>query len=353
MNDYPMPPSWVLERLETGLVIPAHPLALIQSRRLDERRQRALSRYYHAAGAGGLAVGVHTTQFSIRNPEHGLLAPVLEIARSVIRDCDEQTGRRTVCIAGVCGLTAQALKEAQLARELGYHAGLLSLGALSQADDQALVGHCREVAREIPLIGFYLQPAVGGRVLRRQFWREFARIPNVLAIKIAPFNRYQTLDVILGLAEAGRPEVALYTGNDDHILLDLLTEFRLGTGEPLRMRGGLLGHWAFWTSRAVEMLEQCRCARDSRAIPADLLSLAAQVTDSNAAVFDAAHNFAGCIPGIHQVLQRQGLLENSLCLDPRETLSPGQVEEIERVCQAYPHLNDDLFVEEHLDEWLN
>jgi dihydrodipicolinate synthase/N-acetylneuraminate lyase len=354
---FPMPPSWVIQSLRDGQVIPAHPLALTATRRLDERRQRALTRYYHAAGAGGVAVGVHTTQFAIREPRHGLLRPVLQLAAETVKSCDAATGGRTVLIAGICGPTPQAVREAQLATELGYHAGLLSLGALRSATDEDLFAHSRAVATEIPLVGFYLQPAVGGRILSRQFWQRFAEIPNVVAIKIAPFNRYQTLDVVQAVAAAGRAgEIALYTGNDDNIVVDLLTEYAVSTaaGEVrLRIPGGLLGHWACWTRSAVELLEACRRTRHAATVPASLLTIAAQVTDMNAALFDAANGFAGCIAGVHEVLRRQGLLAGIWCLDDRETLSPGQAAELDRVSQAYPDLCDDAFVREHLDGWLS
>lgn len=357
MSDYPMPPAWVLDALREGQVIPAHPLALDAGGRLDERRQRALTRYYHTAGAGGVAVGVHTTQFEIRDPAHGLFEPVLRLASETLAACDAATGRQTVRIAGVVGRTRQACAEAAFAREAGYHAALLSLAALPDADDDALVAHCRAVAREIPLVGFYLQPAVGGRFLSVRFWRRFAEIPNVVAVKIAPFNRYQTLDVVRGVAESGRAgDVALYTGNDDHIVADLVTTYAVETDHGtvrLGMTGGLLGHWACWTRRAVEHLAVCKQARASGAVPAELLTLAEQITDANAAFFDVAHGFAGCIPGIHEVLRRQGLLETTRCLNPHERLSPGQPDEIDRVYRAYPHLNDDAFVAEHLDGWLN
>ena len=352
--DYPIPPEWVGAALRAGQVIPAHPLALDADGRLDERRQRALTRYYHAAGAGGVAVGVHTTQFEIR--ARGLYEPVLALAAETVAACDAAAGRQTVRVAGVVGPTAQAVAEARVAREAGYHAGLLSLAALPEAGVETLIAHCEAVAREIPLFGFYLQPAVGGRVLSASFWQRFVEIPNVVAIKIAPFNRYQTLDVVRAVAEAGRAAaVALYTGNDDHIVLDLLTEYAVeaprGTVR-LGMAGGLLGHWACWTHRAVEHLDACRRARASGVIPADLLTLAEQITDANAAIFDAAHQFAGCIPGIHEVLRRQGLLASTRCLDPHETLSPGQSADLDRIARAYPHLNDDDFVAEHLDDWL-
>jgi dihydrodipicolinate synthase/N-acetylneuraminate lyase len=332
MPDYLMPPEWVLASLREGIVIPAHPLALTAARKLDERRQVGLTRYYLAAGAGGLAVGVHTTQFAIREPRHGLLRPVLGLAA--------QAATNKVLIAGICGAREQALTEARLARELGYHAGLLSLAALRRASDDELIAHCDRVAREIPLFGFYLQTAAGGRVLSHRFWRRFVEIPNVIAIKIAPFNRYQTLDVVRAVVESGRAgEIALYTGNDDSIVVDLLTEYAIG-GMRVPIVGGLLGHWACWTRKAVELLDECKRVRVSKAVPASLLRLAAQVTDCNAAFFDAANNYAGCIPGIHEVLRRQGLLEGTWCLDASETLSPGQSEEITRVCQLYPHLSE-------------
>ena len=356
MTNYPIPPRWVLEGLRAGQVIPAHPLALTAQRKLDERRQRGLTRYYHAAGAGGIAVGVHTTQFAIRQRRHGLFQPVLQLARETIGECDAATGKRTIRIAGICGPATQAVPEALFARGCGYHAGLLSLAALSEADDDRLMAHCRTVAREIALIGFYLQPAVGGRVLSRQFWRRFLEIPNVVAIKVAPFNRYQTLDVIHAIAESGRAgEVALYTGNDDNIVLDLITEYGIRTTRGtvrVSFAGGLLGHWACWTRKAVKLLEDCKAARKKKAVPAELLTLAAQVTDCNAAFFDAAHQFAGCIPGIHEVLRRQGLLQNILCLDRHEGLSSGQAREINRVYRAYPDLNDDSFVKSNLHNWL-
>ena len=355
MNKFPQPPAWALDRLRDGLVIPAHPLALTRQRKLDERRQRALTRYYLAAGAGGLAVGVHTTQFAIRDRKHGLLRPVLELAA---RTAAEQAGGTgpPVLIAGICGRTPQAVSEAQLAHALGYHAGLLSLGVLREATERELLAHCRTVAHEIPLVGFYLQPAVGGRLLPFSFWRRFVEIPNVIAVKIAPFNRYQTLDVVRAVAEAGRAgDIALYTGNDDHILLDLLTEWAVPTPrgtQRVRIVGGLLGQWACWTRGAVEMLERCKKLRGAKLIPAELLTLAEQLTDANAAVFDAAHGFAGCIAGIHEVLRRQGLLANALSLDPHERLSPSQAAEITRVCAVYPRLTNDDFVRANLSVWL-
>ena len=356
MGSYPLPPRWVRDRLAAGLVIPAHPLAVTTRRKLDERHQRALTRYYHAAGAGGIAVGVHTTQFAIRDRQHGLLAPVLALAAETVSEADRRTGKRTVRIAGICGKTAQAVKEAGIARETGYHLGLLSLAALAGAGDGELLRHCRQVARELPLMGFYLQPAVGGRVLGLSFWRRFVEIPNLLAIKIAPFNRYQTLDVVRAVAEAGRAhDIALYTGNDDSIVVDLLTPYSVPThSQPVKVRivGGLLGQWACWTQSAVRMLKRCQETWRRGHVPRDLLTQAAALTDCNAAIFDAANGFAGCIPGIHEILRRQGLLANRLCLDPNERLSPGQAREIDRVCRSYRNLTDDEFVRSHLDEWL-
>lgn len=342
--------------LQRGLVIPASPLALNARRQFDERRQRALFRYYSAAGAGGLAIAVHTTQFAIRDPAIGLFQPLLTLAREELDHLDRPRKSKLVRIAGICGDTAQAKKEAELIRQLGFHAGLLSLGAMKTASLSALIAHCRAIAEIVPLIGFYLQPAAGGRLLPYSFWRAFLEIENIAAIKIAPFNRYQTIDVIRAVAESGRADIALYTGNDDSIVVDLLTPFRFrvnGKRIERRIVGGLLGHWAVWTKKAVELLSRCQeIANQNRPIPSDTLALGIEITDSNAVFFDAANSFRGCIAGIHEVLRRQGLLEGIWCLDPNETLSPGQREEIDRVYAAYPHLNDDSFIQEHLDEWL-
>lgn len=329
----------IRSELKKGLVIPAHPLALTADRQMDERRQRALTRYYLASGAGGIAVGVHTTQFAIRDREVGLYKPVLELA------AEEAKGKEIVKIAGAVGPTTQATREAGIARDLGYDAVLLSLGALKDASVRDLITHVRAVAQILPVFGFYLQPSVGGRILPYAFWRDFVGVENVVAIKMAPFNRYQTIDVVRAVAESGR-DISLYTGNDDSILVDLLTEYDFG-GERARIVGGLLGHWAVWTSKAVDQLAQTR-----KGPSAELLTLASQVTDSNAALFDPAHHFHGCIPGIHEILRRQGLLAGRWCLDPNEELSDGQMEEIDRVCRSYPHLTDDDFVAGHLDDWL-
>jgi len=350
-----LPPE-IQQALQRGLVIPACPLALNAGLKLDERRQRALLRYYVAAGAGGVATGVHTTQFAIRDPSCDLFEPVLQITAEELARAD--TGRREplVRIGGICGDTSLATREAALLRELGYHAGLLSLAAMKAAGDDQLIAHCRAVAEILPVVGFYLQPAVGGRALPFAFWRRFAEIENVVAIKIAPFNRYQTLDVVRAVAQSGRDDIALYTGNDDNIVLDLLTPYRVNVGGRAverRIVGGLLGHWAVWTQQAVELLREChRTLGSGGPIPVELLRRAAEVTDCNAAFFDAANGFAGCIAGLHEVLRRQGLFEGIWCLDPREGLSPGQSEEIDRVYAAYPHLNDDGFVAAHRERWL-
>jgi dihydrodipicolinate synthase/N-acetylneuraminate lyase len=331
------------------MVIPAHPLALTGQRKLDERRQAALTRYYCESGAGGIAVGVHTTQFAIRDPHVGLFEPVLRLAIDAVRRFEQDTGKRIFKVAGICGQTPQAVREARFARETGYNAGLLSLAALPKASDEDLLAHCRAVGEEIALFGFYLQPSVGGRLLSYEFWRRFCEISSVVAIKVAPFNRYQTLDVARALVESGRAaEIGLYTGNDDNIIPDLLTEFRFPAG-CVRFRGGLLGQWAVWTRRAAELLET---VQHSRADAAEILAGSAALTDANAALFDVRHHFAGCIAGLHEILCRQGLLAGRWCLDPNEDLSPGQLEEIDRILASYPLLTDDAFVQANRDRWL-
>ncbi|HTP36103.1 MAG TPA: hypothetical protein VMJ75_28200 [Candidatus Acidoferrales bacterium] len=333
------------------MVIPAHPLALTAGRKLDERRQAALTRYYCEAGAGGVAVGVHTTQFAIRDPQVALFEPVLRLAIDVVREFERDSGRRVLKVAGVCGQTPQAVREAHFAHSAGYDFGLLSLAALPEAGDDELLAHCRAVGAEIPLFGFYLQPSVGGRLLSYEFWRSFCEIPAVAAIKVAPFNRYQTLDVVRAVVESGR-EIALYTGNDDNIIPDLLTEFRFPAG-CASFRGGLLGQWAVWTRRAVGLVEAVqRCRADGGRGASDILAGSAALTDANAALFDVRNRFAGCIAGLHEVLRRQGLLAGRWCLDPNEDLSPGQMEEIDRVLAAYPQLADDEFVAANRDRWL-
>jgi hypothetical protein len=340
----------VRAHLLAGQVIPAHPLALDESLRLDERRQRALTRYYVAAGAGGIAVGVHTTQFGIRDV--GLYAPVLELAAATARAAT--ASRPFALVAGAVGDTRQATAETAIAREFGYHAVLLSLARLPDATDEELVAHCHAVSRVLPLFGFYLQPAVGGRPLGYRFWRMLGeQVPGLVAVKIAPFDRYRTIDVVRGIADAGRADVALYTGNDDAIVPDLVTPFPTDGGETLRIVGGLLGQWAVWTRGAVTLLEEIKALHAADApVAASLLRRGAALTDANAAIFDAANGFRGCIPGIHEVLRRQGLLAHVRTLDAHETLSPGQAEEIARVCAAHPELTDDDFVAAHLDEWV-
>ncbi|MEI6105670.1 MAG: dihydrodipicolinate synthase family protein [Opitutae bacterium] len=341
--------------LLAGQVIPAHPLALDSHRRFSEKHQRALARYYFAAGTGGIAVGVHSTQFEIRDPQHNLLKPVLELAVATIAAERPAALRYFALIAGICGQTRQAVGEAELARSLGYHAGLVSMAAFKVEPEEAILAHVATVAKIIPVIGFYLQPAVGGRVFSYAFWRRFAEIPEVVAIKMAPFNRYQTLDVIRAVVAAGREDIALYTGNDDTIVADLLTPFTFPhQGRPITRRivGGLLGHWGVWTRAAVELFHAAHAAATEPQLDATWLAKAAAVTDMNAALFDAANQFHGCIPGILEVLRRQGLVESVHCLNPKEVLSPGQADELTRVCAAYPELTDDAFVAEHRDHWL-
>ena len=343
--------SEVRRLIAEGTVLPAHPLALDANRKLDVVHQRALTRYYIDAGAGGLAVGVHTTQFAIR--EVGLYRPVLELAAETALNW---TRRPLALVAGLSGPTRQAIAEADIARGIGYHAGLLSLAAMKLASEDEIVAHCKAVAREIPLVGFYLQPAVGGVILSANFWQRFAAIDNVVAIKIAPFNRYRTLDVLRGVSAAGALDrVTLYTGNDDHILLDLTLPFDLrdnGVTVRTHIRGGLLGHWSVWTQSALRQFERCKAARNQPSVPADLLALDARVTDCNSAFFDVANNFHGCIAGCHEVLRRQGLMEGIWCLDPEEGLSPGQIKEIDRVYNEHADLSDDDFVAANLAKWL-
>ncbi len=344
--------AWELPELRAhllhGQAIPAHPLALTAARKLDERRQRALSRYYLASGSGGLAVAVHTTQFAIRDASHGLLEPVLSLAAEELA----KASRPVIGIAGVCGTTSQAIHEAQIASNLGYDCGLLSLSAWKAASEDQILMHCREVSSVIPIFGFYLQPAVGGRVLSHRFWREFVEIERVVAIKIAPFNRYQTWDVVRAVLQSGRTDVALYTGNDDNIAADLMTEFPYD-GRFLRIVGGLLGHWSTWTQKAIHHFQRCRQLEPSSTDWPQLLQLGVEITDINSAFFDAANGFHGCIAGIHESLRRNRLLEGIWCLDPNEGLGQGQYEEIDRVERMYPHWNDKEFIDEHLDAWLS
>lgn len=339
------------------MVIPAHPLAVDAERNVDERRQRGLTRYYLAAGVGGIAAGVHTTGFLIHDAEVGLYERALSLVSEEVDHFDSVHGTSTMKVAGIVGRTEQAVREARLASEMGYHAGLLSLSAMRGASTDELIEHSRRVAELIPVFGFYLQPDVGGMELPFEFWQRFAEIENVVAIKIAAFDRYRTIDVLRAVAESGRQDIALYTGNDDNIVVDLLTPFRFEVaGRPVELRvvGGLLGHWAFWTRSAVELLARCHeLVRSGSEIPSHWLTLAAEVTDCNAAVFDPSHTFRGCLGGIHEVLRLEGLLEHGLCLDPKEEMSPGQAEEIVRVRNAYPHLRDTQFVRSHREEWLS
>ena len=349
--------SAILQKLRAGCVIPAHPLALDAQNKLDPRRQRGLTRYYLAAGAGGLAVGVHTTQFTIHDPKVGLYRPVLELAAETAREVDVAVGDKPILIAGILGQTEQAVREAQVAIDLGYHIGLLSLTALKGKSINELIDHVRQVSEVIPIMGFYLQSTISGMTLPCEFWQRFVELPNVMGIKIAPFHRYQTLDVLEAVAFSGRVgDVALYTGNDDNILVDLLTRHVFNNGQrevSLQIVGGLLGQWACWTRRAVEHLEMVKRVRETNApIGLDLLTLASQLTLANKAIFDADNRFTGCIPGISYVLMRQGLLANTASLDTSEKLSPGQAERIDEISQRYPHLTDDEFVRANVSEWL-
>lgn len=351
MSTYPLLPTAINSLLQEGTVIPAHPLALRADHSFNGERQRLLTQYYLAAGAGGVAVGVHTTQFGIRDPRINLLETVLRLASEEIEKA--APGKPVIKVAGICGPTPQAVKEAQLAVQYGYHLGLVSMGGLQEYSETDLIKRLYDIAEIIPLFGFYLQPAAGGRILSYSFWRAFAEIPNAFAVKVAAFNRYQTLDVVRAIAGSGRcNEIALYTGNDDNIVADLLTPFRLvvnGRQVEKRFVGGLLGHWAVWTKNATALLREIKqCIRDDYSGLHELLARGVNITDMNAAVFDAAHSFRGCIPGIHEVLRRQGILEGRWCLDPEEKLSAGQLEEIDRVCRLYEALTDDDFVKAFL-----
>jgi dihydrodipicolinate synthase/N-acetylneuraminate lyase len=336
--------------LREGLLIPAHPLALKQDGSLDEVRQGALTRYYVEAGAGGIAVGVHTTQFAIRAA--GLLEPVLRIASQTA----DEAGGDVVKVAGVSGPTAQAISEAEIAATLGYHAAMPNIDGLTDCTDGQLVERAAAVAQVLPLVGFYLQPAAGGRRLGFDYWRRLTQLPGLVAIKIAPFDRYATLDVVRAVCASERSdEIALYTGNDDNIVVDLLTSYRVRVGEREVAKpivGGLLGQVAVWTRRAVELFERARQARLSGRVDGELLTLAARLTDANGALFDAANGFRGCIAGINEVLRRRGLMASNRCLDPRERLSPGQSDEIDRVLREHADLTDDDFVRANLERWL-
>ncbi len=349
--------SGVLSSFRKGVAIPAQPLALDKKRKFVPKHQRALCRYYIDAGAGGIAVGVHSTQFEIRDPDIALFEPVLSQTSKFIDEWCAKKRKKILKVSGVCGKTQQALYEAKFAEDSGYDACLLSLAALKDSTVPQMLAHCRKVAGIMPIIGFYLQPSVGGKILPYDFWRGFMDIENVLAVKMAPFNRYQTFDVVRALAESGREkEITLYTGNDDNIVNDLISEYKICVGKKvkrIRIKGGLLGHWCVWTKKAVELLDELHALIDSgKNIPHEILSRNIEITDSNAAFFDTANGFAGCIPGIHEVLRRQGLLPGTWCLNPKEVLSPGQSREIDRVYKSYPHLNDDAFVKKNLGRWL-
>ncbi|MBN2853482.1 MAG: dihydrodipicolinate synthase family protein [Clostridia bacterium] len=341
------------ELLAEGTVIPAHPLALTSEKKLNEKYQRGLTRYYMDAGAGGIAIGVHSTQFEIRDSKYNLYKPVLELASEEVDKANLK--RPFLKIAGVCGETEQALSETKIACDLNYDLVLLSMGGLSHYTEEQLLERTRQVAKVMPVFGFYLQPAAGGRILSFDFWRQFAEITNVLAIKTAPFNRYYTLDVVRAVcASSRRDKISIYTGNDDNIIVDLFTKYQFNIDGKMvekQIVGGLLGHWAVWTKKAVELFEAIKVQRKSETFDPAWLTANVQVTDTNAAFFDPMNQYKGCISGIHEVLRRQGLMENILCLSDHEKLSPGQAEEIDRIYKMYPQLNDDLFVKKHLAEW--
>jgi hypothetical protein len=349
-------PLDIQQQLQTGVAIPASPLALNEDRQLDERRQRALWRYYAAAGAGGVAIGVHTTQFAIRDPKVGLFEPLLELAQDELNRLDQGRTTRLIRVAGICGTTDQAVHEATMARQHGFQLGLLSLTAMKDHHLTEILEHSRRVGEILPLFGFYLQPDVGGLILPYEFWRDFCELPSLAAIKVAPFNRYRTIDVMRAVAESQRHDVAMYTGNDDNIVMDLVTPYHFrvnGQDVERRFVGGLLGHWAVWTRAAVQLLEECqKIAQPQGDIPSGIFQKNLEVTDMNAALFDVANNFAGCIPGVHEILRRQGLLAGTWCLDTEEQLSSGQSDELDRVCRNYPQWIDDSFIAEHRQEWL-
>ncbi len=351
-------PQDILNNFRKGCVIPAHPLSLKEDMSIDEQDMRALANYYIDAGVGGIAIGVHTTQFEIRDEKIDMLEDVLRFTSQSIDDICAKKGKGILKVSGICGLTEQAVAEAKLAASLGFHASLLNMSAFKDKTNDEKIAHCEAVAAEIPVIGFFLQSAISGMSLDYDFWKRFAQIDNVLGIKMAPFNRYQTIDVVRAICDAGKEnDITLYTGNDDNIIMDLLSPYRFKTARGVveaRVKGGLLGHWCVWTKKAVELLDEIHSIVDSgKDIPVEMLSRNIEVTDSNAVFFDAANNFHGCIPGIHEVLRRQGLMKSIRCLNPQETLSPGQLEEIDRVYKAYPHLHDDEFVQSHKQDWLS
>ncbi len=342
----------ILEDLRKGVFIPAHPLALTKERKLDEKRQKALTKYYIESGVGGIAVGVHTTQFEIHNPKIGLYKPVLQLAIETVKEYKLEN--KIIKVAGICGNTEQAIKEAEIAKGLGYDAGLLNLGTfIDEKDDDILIEHAKEVSHIIPVFGFYLQPATGGRELSFSFWCKFFQIDNVIAVKVAPFDRYRTIDVIKAIAQTKREkDIAVYTGNDDNIIIDLITPFKFNN-KIIRIVGGLLGHWAFWTKRSVDIFNEIKeIIKENSPIPQEILTLSAAITDVNSAVFDANNKFSGCIPGINEILRRSGLLEGNWCINQDITLSPGQKEEIDRIFKCYPYLRDDEFVKKNINRWI-
>ena len=344
-----------LEILHAGTIIPATPLALDENRKFDEEGQRLLMQYYLHCGVGGIATAVHSTQFAIRDPEIGLYEPVLRVVAEEIDAYEKETGKVIVKVAGVCGEAAQACREAELTKQYGYDAVLLSPGGLSHLTEEELLERTKAVAQVMPVIGFYLQTAVGGRLFTPEYWEKLCEIDNVVAIKCAPFNRYQTLDAVRAAAVSPRrDEITLYTGNDDNIVADLLANYRFcvdGKVYEKEFEGGLLGHWSVWTKRAVELFASVREAKKTGVVPQSLLTMAAAVTDANSAVFDARNNFAGCIAGLHEILRRQGLMKTIYCLDPDETLSPGQAEDITRIGREYPELCDDDFIAANIGAW--
>ena len=347
-------PKEIKNLLLDGTVIPAHPLALDVHRQLDEFYQRLLTQYYVASGAGGIAIGVHTTQFEIRKPEINLYKKVLSLAVDELSRM--ALNRPFIKVAGICGSTKQAIKEADIAFDLGFDLGLLSINGLGGWTERQLIERASKVSEHIPLFGFYLQPSVGGKVLSEDFWKIFSEIPGVYAIKIAPFNRYQTLEVVRAVCNSSRcDEIALYTGNDDNIVNDLLTTYEIRTDNGLVKKeivGGLLGHWAVWTRKAVDLLKEIKDAKSQGSeINRGWFSKNIKVTDANSALFDTKNNFRGCIAGIHEVLRRQGLMKGIWCLNPKETLSKGQLEEIDRIYLEYPNLNDDDFVLANIEKW--
>lgn len=300
-------------------------------------------------------MGVHTTQFAIR--KKGLYEPVLRLAVDTVSDL--RARRPIIKVAGVSGTPEQAVAEAQLAADLGYDLALVIPGG-SKTEDE-LLEKVRLVSSVIPVFGFYLQPAVGGMPLSFKFWRILSDIEGVAAIKIAPFDRYRTFDVMRGVLMSERcSEIALYTGNDDNIVADLFASLSAVVGgekREVRFVGGLLGQWAVWTRRAVSTLAMVKRARKGGLVPAEMRELfeeAGEMTEANAVIFDATNDFKGSIAGIGEVLRRQGLTANSKTLESRDSLSPGQSREIEEMLIRHPslHTEDDEMIRQRLDQWL-